>query len=90
MQKMIKNAFKSMLLLPILLLLTINWSLHHTPSFVGKINEDVLAQLTFLENELHNNAAGEKMQAVFPEGFLYFVGGFIGCEFFFKKKDPSV
>ena len=71
MYKILKYSFKALLLLPILLLLSINWSLHYTPSFVEKINQDELAQLDFLENQLHNNAAGEKMQALFPEGFLF-------------------
>jgi hypothetical protein len=71
MYKTLKYSFKGLLLLPILLLLSVNWSLHYTPYFVGKINEDELAQLNFLDNELHNNAAGEKMQVIFPEGFLF-------------------
>ena len=71
MYKTFKYTFKAMLLLPILLLLSVNWSLHYTPSFVGKINQDELAQLNLLENELHNHAAGEKMQTLFPEGFLF-------------------
>ncbi len=71
MCKTLKYSFKALLLLPIFLLLSVNWSLHYTPSFVGKINEDELAQLSFLEKELHNNAAGEKMQTLFPEGFLF-------------------
>jgi hypothetical protein len=71
MQKILKYAAKTVLLFPIFLLININFSLHYSPSFFNKINEDELAQLAFLSDELHHNSAGEKMQNLFPEGFLF-------------------
>jgi hypothetical protein len=71
LNKVIKYSFKALLLIPIVVVLHLNLSLHYTPSFVKTINEDELAQLNFLENELHNKAAGEQMQAIFPEGFFF-------------------
>ena len=71
MQKVIKYTFKTLLLLPILLLIKVNIALYYTPTFIKTLNEDELAQLDFLENQLHNKAAGQKMQDVFPEGFLF-------------------
>lgn len=67
MHKIVKYSLKALLLLPILLLLYFNFSLYYTPSFVKAINQDELAQLDFLADELHNNAAGEKMQGLFPK-----------------------
>jgi hypothetical protein len=69
--KMLKYFFKTVLLLPIFLLVSINYSLHYSPSFSHKINEDELAQFAFLSHELRLNSAGEKMQNLFPEGFLF-------------------
>ena len=71
LNKILKYSFKALLLIPIVVVLHLNLSLHYTPSFVKSINEDELAQLNFLENTLHNKSAGEEMQAVFPEGFLF-------------------
>ena len=71
MRKIIKYSFKTVLLLPILFLIKINLSLFYSPSFINKINDDELAQLAFLSNELHHNSAGENMQNLFPEGFLF-------------------
>jgi hypothetical protein len=68
---MFKNIFKTLLLVPILLLLWVNVSLHYSPAFQNKINADELAQLAFLSTELHHNSAGEKMQNLFPEGFIF-------------------
>jgi hypothetical protein len=69
--KIVKYSFKALLLIPVVVVLHLNLSLHYTPSFVKTINEDELAQLNFLENELHHKAAGEQMQAIFPEGFFF-------------------
>lgn len=71
MHKIVKYSLKVLLLLPILLLFYFNFSLYYTPSFVKTINQDELAQLDFLADELHNHAAGEKMQGLFPEGFFF-------------------
>jgi hypothetical protein len=71
LNKLLKYSFKALLLIPIVVVLLLNLSLHYTPSFVKTINEDELAQLHFLENALHHQAAGEQMQTVFPEGFLF-------------------
>ncbi|MDJ1472499.1 hypothetical protein [Xanthocytophaga flava] len=43
--------------------------LNRTPD--GVINQDVLHQLYFLKEELHKNQAGEQMQQLYPEGFLF-------------------
>jgi hypothetical protein len=71
MYKILKYSLKMLLLLPIFLLIYINFSLYYTPSFVKTINQDELAELDFLADELHNKAAGERMQSLFPEGFFF-------------------
>jgi len=55
-------------------LLYINYKLYYQPSFTNiaqcNINEDLLNELQFLKQSLHNNAA-DKMQLYYPEGFLF-------------------
>jgi hypothetical protein len=71
LHKIVKYSFKALLLIPIVVVFFFNLSLNYAPSFVKTINEDELAQLNFLENALHQRAAGEEMQAIFPEGFFF-------------------
>lgn len=69
-----KLALAFILTLPIIILIYLNSSLFYTPSFSksdGSIyNTDVYKQLQFLKIKLRNGA-GEEMQRVFPEGFIF-------------------
>ncbi len=71
----IKRIVQFLVLLPVFLLLYINGKLYYSPNYktegTSVYNQDVLSQLRYLKNELHNNQAGEKMQALFPEGFIF-------------------
>jgi hypothetical protein len=71
----IKRLVQFFVILPALLLLYINGGLYYSPNFKTEgqsvYNQDVLSQLRYLKNELHNNQAGQKMQALFPEGFVF-------------------
>jgi hypothetical protein len=71
LNKILKYSFKALLLIPIVVVLHLNLALNYAPSFTKTINEDELAQLNFLENALHHQAAGEEMQTIFPEGFFF-------------------
>ncbi|MEZ4886330.1 MAG: hypothetical protein R3E32_16460 [Chitinophagales bacterium] len=72
--KLLKWCLK---LIPVLLLLGIiylNYSLYYHPTFKatdrGVYNEDVYQQLNFLKFALRNGA-GDEMQSLFPEGFVF-------------------
>lgn len=71
----IKKLVQLFVLLPAFLLLYINGKLYYSPNYKTEgqsvYNQDVLSQLRYLKNELHNNQAAEKMQALFPEGFVF-------------------
>jgi hypothetical protein len=71
----IKRFVQFFVISPALLLLYINGSLYYSPNFKTEgqsvYNQDVLSQLHYLKNELHNNQAGQKMQSLFPEGFVF-------------------
>jgi hypothetical protein len=59
------------LLLP--LLLVINWRLYSAPTSRNgedEVNEETLLQLRYLDRALHDGA-GDRMQALFPEGFAF-------------------
>jgi len=70
--KLLVTAFLSLLLL---LLVYVNIRLGYQPDMRhtvhGTVNVDVIRQLAFLKHELHHNQAGEKMQQLYPEGFLF-------------------
>lgn len=71
----IKKLVQLFVLLPAFLLLYINGKLYYSPNYKTEgqsvYNQDVLSQLRYLKNELHNNQAAEKMQTLFPEGFVF-------------------
>ncbi|MBG8552687.1 hypothetical protein [Hymenobacter guriensis] len=52
----------------------LNYRLHYQPKLThvsgGLVNEDVLNQLRFLQERMHNGAPAD-MQKVYPEGFVY-------------------
>jgi hypothetical protein len=49
----------------------INIALYTTCSSTIDKKKEILLQLNFLSGELKNNHLGEKMQAIFPEGFVF-------------------
>jgi hypothetical protein len=67
----IKRLFQAFLLLPVLFLIYVNWQLFYKPHCDKDINQDVVEQLHFLENQLKNNQAATQMQGYFPEGFVF-------------------
>jgi hypothetical protein len=73
--QIIKKLVQLLVITPALLLLYINGCLYYSPKYKTEgqsvYNQDVLSQLQYLKNELHNNQGGEKMQALFPEGFVF-------------------
>jgi len=54
-----------------LTLLWVNTALYR-PNYQGVVvRDDIKKQLNFLEDELKNNRLGEKMQAIYPEGYVF-------------------
>jgi hypothetical protein len=68
---LLKRLVQTFLLLFVFLIIYLNLKLYHTPVCENGINQDVVKQLSFLENELKSNQAAERMQKVFPEGYLF-------------------
>lgn len=62
------------LVLPVFVLLFMNFRLYYTPSFedVGgaSVNQDVYHQLRFIKERL-NTGEGDRMQQLFPEGYIF-------------------
>ncbi len=75
MKKIFKVTCTVFLAVVVLLLLYTNFRLGYAPDYQtsahGAWNTDVVDQLHFLKQELHDNRAGEKMQQLYPEGFLF-------------------
>jgi hypothetical protein len=72
--KIIKIIFVILLTIITSILVYINISLFYKPVFVDvgsyEYNQDLLHQLNYLKQELHSGA-GDKMQSVYPEGFVF-------------------
>jgi hypothetical protein len=68
-------------------------SLYYQPNLIVEsghaFNQDVIKQLNFLKNEIHQGKA-EELQEIFPEGFVFFnvIYGLIWCELV-DKSDKS-
>ncbi len=83
----LKLLVRLVLMLPILWLCFFNASLYYDPGFKEssaaevKYNEDVYHQLNFLKLKLAEGA-GEEMQTIFPEGFIFInvLYGLTWCE----------
>ncbi|WP_018344755.1 hypothetical protein [Cytophaga aurantiaca] len=65
-----------------ILILWINIGLHTPDDTRAEQKEDILKQLHFLESELKENNLGERMQQIFPEGyvFIHALYGLSWCE----------
>ena len=89
-----KKIVQVILLLVPFYILRINVALYHSPDCEeqgnGIVNEEVLAQLHFLKDELHHKNAGRRMQRFFPEGFVFInaLYGLSWCEIA-KDFDPK-
>lgn len=74
MYRVIIFLLRSVLSIIIIAVLYLNMKLYYKPSFEEikeqTINRDVYEQLQFLKTALENGAA-EKMQCIFPEGFVF-------------------
>jgi len=90
MIRVIKKSLKVIVYLFICALLLIvgyiNFRLYYTPTFVKQnnveINEDVLHQLRYLQDYLHNDG-GQRAQEKYPEGFVFVnsLYGLTWCDF---------
>ena len=67
----IKRFIQTCLLIPVFLILHINWSLHYTPNCEGNVNQDVLNQLNYLGQSMKQDGIDAQMQAYFPEGYFF-------------------
>lgn len=77
-----KILLYSICLLSTLILLRINVNLHRGPHSPEETREDILQELNFLEDQLKNHELGNKMQRLFPEGYLFIhaLYGLAWCE----------
>jgi len=73
-KKILKLVFKLIPTTLLLVIIYLNYSLYYAPTFKKienvEYNEDVYHQLQFLKSELQNGA-GDEMQSIFPEGFVF-------------------
>lgn len=53
------------------LVLTVNIEFHSVPSTRSAYQEDIIHQLNFLSSELKDHRLGERMQVLFPEGYVF-------------------
>ncbi|MDF7813403.1 hypothetical protein [Hymenobacter sp. YC55] len=69
-----RTLLRALLCLPLLYLLYLNYRLYYQPQIepvAGRpLNQDLLGQLRFLKTPMHQGA-GEDMQELYPEGFVY-------------------
>ena len=67
----IKRFIQTCLLIPVFLILHINWSLHYTPNCDSNVNQDVFNQLNYLGESMKKDGIDAQMQAYFPEGYFF-------------------
>jgi hypothetical protein len=67
----VKKGIFGILLLLSFFLVGVNIRLYCDNFNQEEKKKDILLQLSFLSNELKNNHLGERMQAIFPEGFVF-------------------
>lgn len=70
MSKLLKLLFSSILILIIIGIIQLNVKSYRTIKFKNGINQDVLHQLYFLKEQMHQGEA-DRMQQLFPEGFVF-------------------
>jgi len=72
-----------------IIILWINIKLHSENYSKKQQKEDIIKQLNFLEKELKENYSGERMQKIFPEGyvFIHALYGLSWCEL--TNTDPN-
>jgi hypothetical protein len=77
-----RYIFLTILITLSIFILWINLKLHSENYTVEEKKADILLQLNFLEAELKSNNAGQKMQQLFPEGFVFInaLYGLAWCE----------
>jgi hypothetical protein len=77
-----KYIFLTILIILSIFILWINLKLHSENYTFEEKKADILLQLNFLEAELKSNHAGQKMQQLFPEGFVFInaLYGLAWCE----------
>jgi hypothetical protein len=69
--RIIKALFFGFILLASILIVWINLKLYTENLDKKEKREDIICQLNFLNNELKHNNLGERMQKIFPEGFVF-------------------
>jgi hypothetical protein len=70
-QKALKRFVQLCLLIPVLWVVTFNWTLYFSPTCAQNINQDVLNQLNNLEKAIKKDEIDFKMQNFFPEGYFF-------------------
>jgi hypothetical protein len=68
---MVKKIFLIITILITAFIVWINIKLYLDNFSAIEKQEDILLQLKFIESELKNNDLGNRMQAIFPEGFVF-------------------
>ena len=69
--KIIGKIIFGIILILSILIVWINIKLHADNFTKEEKRADIILQLNFLEKELKNNDLGERMQQLFPEGFVF-------------------
>lgn len=69
--KIVKRIFWGICLVLSILVIWINIQLHSDNFNKSETEKDILKQLNYLKYELNENKLGNKMQAIFPEGYLF-------------------
>jgi hypothetical protein len=67
----VKKIVQFCLLIPVIVILQINWVLYDIPTCKNNINIGVLYQLNHLEKSIKNEGVDIQMQAYFPEGYFF-------------------
>ena len=82
-------CLRNWLWLPIALVMLVNVKLHTGPDLgdAASIRADVLAQMDYLSPQIHDQALGQRMQRIFPEGhlFTHVLYGLTWCELALQK-----
>ncbi|MCB9262797.1 MAG: hypothetical protein H6607_10520 [Flavobacteriales bacterium] len=89
--KLLKYLLVALILLITVLICSINVRLKQTSFKKSELKEDIVNTLNFLENQINKKNLGQKMQQIFPEGYVFThaVYGVSWCQLALAQKNDS-
>jgi hypothetical protein len=91
--KILKYVYLIVIAIVTLLMVSVNFQLHTGNYTAAEKKADIVLHLNYLESELKNNNLGDRMQKIYPEGFVFAnaLYGLTWCELALSdSNDPAL